>query len=85
MTPAVADSDKDRLRDGAEIANRTNPWVADSDNDGLDVNIYGTRPLKPDTDRDGLTDAREQRRTQTRFEWTPTATTSVTGSRSSVS
>jgi len=41
----------------------TNPWVADTDGDGLsdgqEVSTYQTNPLAPDTDGDGIRDGLE--------------------------
>src|SRR5262249_42286152 len=47
----------------AEIAHGTNPFLADTDGDGLsdgaEVNTYGTNPLLTDTDDDGFGDGDE--------------------------
>ncbi|MDX8377006.1 MAG: Ig-like domain-containing protein, partial [Mariprofundales bacterium] len=57
------DSDADGLTDAAEFAAGTNPFVADTDGDGLldgvEVNTYGTNPLLADTDGDGVSDNQE--------------------------
>lgn len=57
------DFDKDGLWDKDEAKNRTNPRLADTDNDGLtdyqEVKVYRTDPNNPDTDGDGHTDGDE--------------------------
>ncbi len=51
------------MSDGEEIGLGTDPFDADTDDDGLsdgdEVNLYGTDPLDPDTDDDGLSDGDE--------------------------
>lgn len=46
-----------------ELDNKTDPFLYDTDNDGLsdgdEVNIYHTDPLNPDTDQDGVIDGDE--------------------------
>jgi len=67
-----ADSDGDGLVDNVETNTLTyvspqdtgtDPFDADTDDDGLDdgdeVNVYGTDPVDPDTDDDGLSDGDE--------------------------
>ena len=57
------DRDSDGLSDTYEITIGTDPFVSDSDGDGLsdgaEVHIYGTFPLRRDSDDDGLTDGDE--------------------------
>ena len=57
------DSDKDTLTDKKEEELGTNPYSADSDNDGLpdqyEINESKTDPLKSDSDNDGLNDGDE--------------------------
>lgn len=57
------DSDGDGLQDVREVEAETNPFLADSDEDGLidqdEVDFYGTDPLNTDTDSDDLTDTEE--------------------------
>lgn len=59
----IDDSDFDSLTDEWEIINGLNPYSADSDNDDLsdylEVAVYETDPLNPDTDSDGWTDGIE--------------------------
>lgn len=63
----IMDGDEDYDQDGLttleEKAARTNPWDSDTDMDNLtdgdEVNKYGTNPLMPDTDEDGLDDDEE--------------------------
>jgi hypothetical protein len=54
------DSDVDQLTDAQEVTLGTDPFVLDSDGDGLadgdEVGFYGTDPLLGDTDADGLND-----------------------------
>ena len=73
--PRLADSDGDMLDDGVEDANRngirepfeTDPLNTDTDCDLLsdyeELHVYGTSPLVPDTDGDGLWDGLELGRT----------------------
>ena len=60
---AEIDSDADRLTDAQELEIGTDPFVADSDGDGLadgdETGFYGTDPLLTDTDDDGLEDQEE--------------------------
>jgi len=57
------DSDKDGLSDTTEISYGTDPFKADTDNDGLndgdEVQKYKTNPMKADTDSDGAKDGAE--------------------------
>lgn len=57
------DFDKDGLWDKDEAKDRTNPRLADTDNDGLtdyqEVKVYRTDPNNPDTDGDGHADGDE--------------------------
>ncbi len=57
------DPDNDALSNAEEYAASTDPYTADTDNDGLldgeEVNIYDSSPLDIDTDNDGLTDLQE--------------------------
>ena len=57
------DSDKDGLPDELEDDIGTNPYDADTDDDGVsdgdEVLVYGTNPLMPDSDFDGLPDGLE--------------------------
>lgn len=57
------DSDQDGLPDCFELKIGTNPYLSDTDNDGLsdyeEVYTYGTNYLNPDTDGDGLKDGDE--------------------------
>jgi hypothetical protein len=57
------DSDGDGLINSQELALGTDPFLADTDGDGLsdgdEVGIYRTDPLNPDTDGDGLSDGEE--------------------------
>ena len=60
---AEMDSDADRLTDAQELEIGTDPYLADSDGDGLadgdETDFYGTDPLRADTDDDGLDDQEE--------------------------
>jgi len=60
---AALDSDEDDLTNLEEFAAKTNPTVADTDNDGLldgaEVKTHLTSPLESDTDQDGLSDGVE--------------------------
>jgi len=60
---AELDSDTDRLTDARELEVGTDPFLADSDGDGLvdgdETDFYGTDPLSDDTDVDGLNDQEE--------------------------
>jgi hypothetical protein len=57
------DSDGDGLLNSHEIVLKTDPFLADTDKDGIadgqEFNTYKTDPLVPDTDRDGLLDGEE--------------------------
>ena len=57
------DADDDGLPNAREVEHGTDPFVRDTDRDGLDdgpeVNNYGTDPTAADTDDDGLRDAAE--------------------------
>jgi hypothetical protein len=57
------DSDGDGLLNSQETALKTDPFLADTDKDGItdgqEVNTYKTDPLLPDTDQDGLLDGEE--------------------------
>ncbi len=57
------DLDKDGLDDVREREIKTNPQLADTDDDGLndgdEVIVYKSLPLNPDTDNDGLSDGDE--------------------------
>ena len=61
----LTDADSDGLLDADERALGTDPFVADSDGDGLadgaEVHTYGTNPLNADTDGDGYRDGEEIR------------------------
>lgn len=61
------DADGDGLINSEELALGTDPFLADTDGDGLadgdEVRTYLTDPLVPDTDGDGLTDGEELRYT----------------------
>jgi hypothetical protein len=64
--PRRKDTDKDGLRDGAEVKRyKTNPRRKDTDKDGLsdgaEVKRYKTNPRKRDTDGDGYSDGEEVR------------------------
>ena len=63
VTPDNLDSDKDGLSDKEENTLGTDPFLADSDDDGLldfeEVNTYKTDPLNPDSDKDGFLDGDE--------------------------
>ncbi|WP_019029781.1 PQQ-binding-like beta-propeller repeat protein [Colwellia piezophila] len=60
---AALDSDNDGLINLEEFALKTNPIIADTDNDGLldgaEVNSHFTSPLLNDSDQDGLLDGAE--------------------------
>ncbi len=60
---ALEDADGDGLSNLEELQNRTNPTLADTDDDDLsdtlEVRVYHTDPLNPDTDGDGLSDGVE--------------------------
>lgn len=57
------DFDSDNLINLGEYQNKTEPFIPDSDEDGLldgdEVHTYGTDPLNPDTDADKLLDGEE--------------------------
>lgn len=57
------DYDEDGLSLEQEYTYDTNPFLADSDEDGLndfdEVNIFSTNPIKKDTDKDGMGDGTE--------------------------
>lgn len=57
------DDDSDGLKNDVELWINTDPFKADSDNDGLsdfdEYNKYRTNPTNPDTDEDGVTDGEE--------------------------
>ena len=57
------DPDGDGLSNLGEYQHGSNPWVQDTDGDGLDdgekVNTYGTDPCDPDSDGDGMPDGWE--------------------------
>jgi len=64
--PRRRDTDRDGLRDGAEVKRyHTNPRKRDTDGDGLsdgaEVKRYHTNPRKRDTDGDGFSDGVEVR------------------------
>lgn len=58
------DSDGDRLTDAQEAQLGTDPFVQDTDGDGIDdgteVIDFGTDPINPDSDADGFSDGDEQ-------------------------
>jgi hypothetical protein len=60
---AELDSDADMLTDAQELELGTDPFLADSDDDGLvdgdETDFYDTDPLVADTDDDGLSDQEE--------------------------
>jgi len=60
---ALMDLDQDGLEYAAETSVGTDPFDADSDDDGLgdgaEVNVHGTNPLNGDTDGDGFGDGIE--------------------------
>jgi len=60
---ASVDTDLDGLDDNEETSLGTDPWLADSDGDGLgdgdEVFIYGTDPMAVDSDGDGVEDGTE--------------------------
>lgn len=57
------DFDSDGLNNLQECKYRTNPFIADTDNDGLsdydEINVHFTNPLSADTDDDGMQDRLE--------------------------
>jgi transglutaminase-like putative cysteine protease len=57
------DEDKDGLINGDEILLGSNPFIPDTDGDGLldgpEVHVHNTDPTNPDTDADGLQDGFE--------------------------
>jgi hypothetical protein len=61
--PTDPDSDNDGLDDGAEELAGSNPFMADTDGDGLsdpqEVNLTHTHPNSADTDGDGINDAND--------------------------
>jgi hypothetical protein len=60
---AEIDRDTDKLSDAQELEIGTDPFLVDSDGDGLadgdETGFYGTDPLVADTDDDGLEDQEE--------------------------
>lgn len=60
LTGPTQDADTDGLDNEHELANGTNPTIADTDGDGLsdgdEVLTHGTSPLTADTDADGMPD-----------------------------
>ncbi len=58
---AVEDFDQDQLLNWMEQEYQTNPYRADTDDDGLtdyeEIFTYGTDPTNPDTDGDGILDS----------------------------
>lgn len=60
---AEMDSDADMLTDAQELDLWTDPYLADTDGDGLadgdETDFFGTDPLRSDTDGDGLDDQEE--------------------------
>ncbi len=62
-TDAALDSDNDGLTNLEEFNFKTNPTLADTDDDGLldgaEVNTHNTSPLVADSDGDGLSDGLE--------------------------
>ena len=63
VTDGDEDFDEDGLTNYEEYIQTTSLWSEDSDSDSLtdgeEVNTYGTDPLEPDTDFDGLEDGDE--------------------------
>lgn len=63
VSDAQEDFDGDKLNNLEEFENGTDPWEADSDEDGLsdyeEVKKYHTDPVKEDTDEDTLLDGEE--------------------------
>lgn len=61
--PLLFDEDEDGLNEGKEVELGTSLFLVDSDNDyisdGLEVNEYGSDPLKIDTDDGGVDDFNE--------------------------
>lgn len=64
--PETADTDGDELADGIEVnKHRTNPLMKDTDEDDLDDGSeikFGTDPLNPDSDKNGILDGHEKRK-----------------------
>jgi len=62
-TDALLDPDNDGLNNVAEFQALTEPYVFDTDSDGLsdgdEVNVYLTNPLNADSDSDGIPDGEE--------------------------
>ena len=60
---AEVDRDADLLKDAQELDLGTDPFLADTDGDGLadgdETDFYSTDPLRADTDGDGLDDQEE--------------------------
>lgn len=63
ITDDKEDFDSDGIQNADEIAKKTDPWLADSDLDGLsdhqEIYTYNTDANKEDTDEDGLLDNNE--------------------------
>lgn len=60
--PNKADTDRDGVADGVEVAAHTSPLNADTDGDGLNDGIekaIGTNPLLKDSNNNGISDADE--------------------------
>ncbi|MBQ6510639.1 hypothetical protein IJI94_01580, partial [Candidatus Saccharibacteria bacterium] len=59
MNPFSSDSDMDSLNDGDEFCKEGGPHIRGEDNCDVRTKKYGTDPLLPDTDGDGLYDYSE--------------------------
>ena len=63
LDDSLFDPDSDGLNNLNEFTHKSNPGLADTDedglNDGAEVNTHGTDPSNPDPDGDGFTDAEE--------------------------